>query len=161
MNENYGERKPPKGQSSFELLITLSFGIAALIPLVLIAFIQLANANASLSSIESQQAASKLSSIATLVGSEGPPAKQLVQIQIPPGVQSIYVGNTNGGIGHEIIFVIRSSNGPSYITEYTPVNVSGNLGGIVNTGTYLVNVSAQSSCPTSANSACVYIQSTI
>ncbi|MEM3201686.1 MAG: hypothetical protein QW774_00620 [Candidatus Micrarchaeaceae archaeon] len=146
-----------KLQSSFELLITLSLGLAILLPIVVLAFLQMASATSSLAAIESQQAASKLSSIATLVGSEGPPAKQLVQIEVPPGVQYIYVGTTNGGIGHAITFVIRSGSGLNYVTSYTPVNVSGNLGGIVSTGTYLVNVSATSTCPFQAPVPCVYI----
>lgn len=150
-----------KLQSSFELLITLTFGLAILLPLVLIAFLQLSNSNASLSSAEAQQAASKLSSVATLVGNEGPPAKQLVQVQIPPNVQYIYVGTTKNGIGHEIIFVTRSPNGLSYITSYTPVNVSGSLGGEVNPGTFLINVSAQAACPTNINIQCVYMSAVI
>ncbi len=145
-------------QSSFELLVTLSFGIAILLPIVLIAFVQLANTNAALSAIESQQAASKLSSMATLVGSEGPPAKQYVQISVPPGVTDIFVGNTAGGVGHEIVFVVLSPGGSSYITSYTPVNVSGYLRGISRPGTYLVNVSSQSACPTSESTKCVYMR---
>ena len=150
------ERKS-KGQSSFELLITLSVGLAILLPVVAIAFIQLANANSSLSAIEAQQAASKISSIATAVGSEGPPARQIIQVQIPPGVRYIYIGALNNGIGHEVIFVVSSPSGLSYVTSYTPVNVSGNLGGIVGTGSYLVNISAVSSCPHNSQLPCVYI----
>ncbi len=144
-------------QSSFELLVTLAFGLAILLPLVVIAFIQLAGANTNLSAIESQQAASKLASIATLVGSEGPPAMQLAQIQVPPNVRFIYVGNVNNSVGHEIIFVITSPSGLSYITAYTPVNVSGNLGGITSTGAYLVNVTATSACPINNLVPCVYM----
>ncbi|MHB1830654.1 MAG: hypothetical protein ACYCO0_04655 [Candidatus Micrarchaeaceae archaeon] len=147
-----------KAQSSLELLLTLSFGLAVLIPIVIVAFIQVANTNASLSAIASQQAASKLSSVATLVGSEGPPARQLVQISVPPGVIDIYVGNTIDGVGHEIIFKIVSPSNSSYITTYTPVNVSGDLGGISTQGTYLVNVSAQSQCQSNLNVPCVYMQ---
>lgn len=148
-----------KVQSSLELLITVTFGLAILLPIVTIAFIQVSNSNTSLSAIESQQAASKLSSAATLVGSEGAPARQLVQINIPPGVQNIYVGNTMaGGVGHEIIFQIASVINSSYITTYTPVNVSGDLGGIVTQGTYLINVSAQSQCQSNPNVQCVYMQ---
>jgi Mn2+/Fe2+ NRAMP family transporter len=80
-----------KSQSSFELLVTMTFGLAILLPLVIIAFLQLSNSNTSLSAAEAQQAANKLSSIATLVGTEGPPAKQVVQIQVPPQVQFIFV----------------------------------------------------------------------
>ena len=146
-------------QSSLELLITLSFGLAILLPIVIIAFIQVSNSNTSLSSAEAQQAASKLSSVATLVGSEGFPAKQLVQINIPPGVESIYIGNTmTNGVGHVIIFKLASVVNASYITTYTPVNVSGNLGGITSQGTYLVNVSAQTQCPGNPTVSCVYMQ---
>jgi hypothetical protein len=146
-------------QSSLELLITLSFGLAILLPVVIIAFIQVSNSNTSLYAIEAQQASSKLSSVATLVGSEGPPAKQFVQINVPPGVLNIYVGNTMvNGIGHEIIFQVVSPLNSSYVTTYTPVNVSGNLGGISAQGTYLVNVSAQSQCESNPNVECVYMQ---
>jgi hypothetical protein len=144
-------------QSSFELLVTLAFGLAILMPLVIIAFIQLASANTSLTTVQSQQAASKLTSIATLIGSEGPPAKQLVQIQVPPNVKFIYVGTMNNTVGHEIIFVVTSPSGPSYVTSYTPVNVSGNLGSLESTGTYLVNVSATAACPSNTIVPCVYL----
>jgi hypothetical protein len=150
-------RNNAKLQSSFELLVTLAFGLAILLPLVVIAFIQLAAASTNLSAIESQQAASKLASIATLVGSQGPPAKQLAQIQVPPNVRFIYVGNVNNTVGHEIIFVITSPSGLSDITAYTPVNVSGSLGGITSTGAYLINVTAMSSCPSNVNVPCVYM----
>lgn len=145
-------------QSSFELLITLSFGLAILLPLVVFAFIQLANANSAVSSIAAQQAASKLASAAALVGSQGPPAKQIIQITMPTGVQYIYVGTLSNGIGHSIVFVIRSPTGLSYITAYTPLNVSGNLGSIASTGTYLINVSAQSQCPFQTSLPCVYMK---
>ena len=148
-----------KGQSSFELLITLSFGLAILLPIVALAFIQISSANSSLSATEAQQAASKLSSVATLVGSEGPPAKQVIQVQVPPSVQYIFVGNISNGIGHEVIFVIRSPAGLSYVTSYTPANISGNLGGISLPGTYLVNITSNSVCPYKTNPIpCVYLE---
>lgn len=146
-----------KGQSSFELLITLSVGLAILLPLVIIAFVQLSNANVSAATVESQQVASKLANVATILGSEGAPAKQFVQIQVPAGVQNIYVGTLNNTIGHVITFVVRAPAGASYVTEYTPVNVSGNIGSLVNPGTYLVNMTAQAACPTNTNLFCVYI----
>lgn len=150
-----------RAQSSFELLVTLSVGLAILLPLIIIAFVQLAGVSASLSAIEAQQAASKLANVATLVGSEGPPATELVQIQIPPNVRSAYVGNLTNGVGHEIVFVINAQNGASYITVYTPVNVSGNIGGIVSAGTYLINVTATSACPNNLAVQCVYISPSV
>ncbi len=146
-----------KAQSSFELLITMSFGLAILLPIVALAFLQISNANSSLASSEAQQTASKIASVATLVGSQGPPAKQVIQVQIPPNVQYIYVGNLSNGVGHEIIFALRSPLGLSYVTAYTPTNVSGNLGGISLPGTYLVNVTAQSVCPYQNPVPCVYM----
>jgi uncharacterized protein (UPF0333 family) len=147
-----------KGQASLELLITLSFGLAVLLPVATLAYIQVSSANISLSGIESQQAASKLSSAATLVGSEGPPAKQYVEVTVPPGVTNIFVGNIIGGVGHEIIFEIVSATNTSDVGVYTPVNVSGNLGGLASQGTYLVNVSAQSICPSNPSQECVYME---
>ena len=153
------EAKNQKSQSSLELLITLSFGLAILLPIVIIAFIQMSNSNTSMAAVESQQAASKLSSVATLVGSEGPMARQLVQINVPPGVLNIYVGNTMvGGVGHLIIFEIVSPMNSSFITTYTPVNVSGDLGGIASQGTYLINITAWAQCPSNQNVPCVYMQ---
>ena len=93
------------------------------------------------------------------MGSQGAPAKQLVQISVPPNVRYIYIGNANNTVGHEVIFVVASSSGPSYVTAYTPVNVSGSLGSLASAGTYLVNVTAQSSCPTNTLLACVYMSS--
>lgn len=148
-------------QSSFELLVTLSLGLAILMPIVVIAFVQLAASTASLSAIEAQQAASKLASIAALVGSQGPPAKQLVQLSVPPNIRSIYVGNVNNTVGHEIIFVVASPSGASYVTAYTPVNVSGSLGSLVSAGTYLINVTAQSACPSNTLLPCVYMSSKV
>jgi len=151
------ELRKTRLQSSFELLVTLSFGLAILLPVVAFAFLQIANANSSLSAIAAQQAASKIASTATIVGSEGSPAKQVIQLAIPPGVQYIYIGTLNNGIGHEIIFVVRSSTGYSYVTAYTPQNVTGSLGSITSSGTYLINVSAQSQCPLLQPVPCVYV----
>lgn len=147
-----------KLQSSVELLITLSFGLFILLPVILLAFIQISNSNASLSGVEAQQAASKLSNVASLVGSEGPPARQYVQINVPPGVINIFVGNTINGVGHQIIFQIVSPVNTSYVATYTPVNVSGSLGSISSAGTYLVNISAQSKCPSAPSQPCVYMK---
>jgi hypothetical protein len=135
----------------------MTFGLAILLPIVVIAFVQLSNSSAALSTAGAQQASSKLANIATLIGSEGPPAKQLVEIQVPPDVAYIYIGTETNGVGNEVIFVINSPNGPSYITSYTPINVSGNLGGDVNPGTYLINVTATAQCPSDASFPCVYM----
>lgn len=156
----FEKRGMQKSQSSLELLITLSFGLIILLPIIVLAFLQVSSSTSAISSAQVQNAASKLASVATAVGSQGPPAKQLVLLQIPPGVQSIYLGTLSNGVGHQITFVVGTSGGSSYVTAYSPVNVSGNLGADTLTGTYLVNVSAQASCPTSTGFACVYITST-
>ncbi|MCL4379156.1 MAG: hypothetical protein M1160_02875 [Candidatus Marsarchaeota archaeon] len=147
-----------KGQSSFELLITVSFGLIVLLPIVVLAFIQISASNSSLAATEAQAAASKLASIATSVGAQGYPARQLVLVQVPPSVENVYVGTQSNGVGHAVIFVISTSAGPSYVTAYTPVNVSGQIGGISSQGSYLINVSAQNSCPADASISCVYIR---
>ena len=159
MAKNRNGSRARRLQSSFELLITLSLGLAILLPIAAIAFVQLSASSTSLSSIESQQAASKLANAAALIGSQGAPAKQLVQISVPPNVKSIYVGTMNNTVGHEIIFVVSTASGPSYITSYTPVNVSGSIGSLASAGTYLINITAQSACPTNTLLSCVYLSS--
>ncbi len=149
-----------KGQSSLELLVTLAFGLIILLPIVVLAFIQIANSSSSLSTTEAQAAASKLASVATSVGAQGYPAKQLVLVQVPQQITNIYVGTSTNGPGHVITFVVNTNAGPSYVTSYTPLNVSGNLGQILAPGLYLVNVSAQSTCPGNPAISCVYIAST-
>ena len=148
-----------KGQSSLELLVTLSFGLIILLPIIVLAFIQISNSTSTLSATQAQASATKLAYIATVVGSQGYPAKQLVLIQVPPNVQNIFVGNQTNGVGHEIIFIVNTNAGPSYVTAYTPTNVSGYMSQLSQPGTYLVNVSAQSSCPSNSAVQCVYIQS--
>ncbi len=145
-------------QSSLELLLTLSFGLIILLPIVVFAFIQISTSSSTLATTEAQQAATKIAQIATEVGTQGPPAKEVVSVQVPPNVQSIFVGSLNGGAGHEIIFNVSTSAGISTITAYTPVNVSGNLANMESTATYLVNVSAMASCPSNPSISCVYIQ---
>ncbi|MGC8567972.1 MAG: hypothetical protein ACP5RP_03640 [Candidatus Micrarchaeia archaeon] len=154
-------REHIKAQSSLELLITVSFGLVILLPIVVFAFIQLSTSSSTLSATEAQAVANKLATIASEIGVQGYPAKQLVLIQMPPNVQGIYVGNYTSnmlnGYGHEIIITIETTSGISYITAYTPINVSGYLGSIVSQGTYLVNVSALNSCPGHTYEPCVYI----
>lgn len=149
-----------RAQSSLELLVTLSFGLIILLPIVILAFIQISNSTSVLSATEAQGTATKLADIAAFIGSQGFPAKQLVLIQVPPNIQNIYVGNQTNGVGHEIIFTVGTNAGLSYVTAYTPVNVSGYLENLAQPGTYLINVSAQSSCPSNAAVACVYMQAT-
>lgn len=153
-------RSTRKAQSSLELLVTLSFGLIILLPIVVLAFIQVSTSASTLASTEAQGTATKLADTAAAVGSQGFPAKQLTLMQVPPNVQSIYVGNQTNGVGHEVIFVIGTNAGQSYVTAYTPVNVSGNLSQETQPGTYLVNISAQNFCPSNPTVSCVYIKPT-
>ncbi len=149
-----------KSQTSLELLITLSFGLLILLPIVALAFLQVSNTSAALAASQAQETASKLASVAAVVGTEGSPAKQLVLIEVPPNVKNVFVGNLINGVGHEVIFVVRTGANVSYVTSYTPVNVSGYLEEISLPGSYLINVSSQSSCPSDPAIPCVYMVDT-
>ena len=126
-------------------------------PIIILAILQTANASSFLSVSIAQGTASKLASVATAIGSQGYPAKQTISVQIPPDVYGIYVGTQNNLIGHEITFIVKTSSGLSYVTAYTPINVSGYLEQLTQPGTYLINVSAISSCTTAPSQPCVYI----
>ncbi len=149
--------KSAKSQSSIELLITLSFGLLILLPIITFAFLQISTSNSTLSTTAAQQVANKISSTSSIVGSQGPPARQIISIQIPPNVNAIYIGNINNGIGKEIIFNISTNAGPSFVIAYTLLNVSGNLTSEAAESTYLINVSAMANCPTNPSVPCVYI----
>ncbi len=82
---------------------------------------------------------------------------QTVLIQIPSSMHSIYIGTLDNQIGHSIIFVVKTNTGLNYVTAYTPANVSGYLEQLIQPGTYLVNVSAMSSCITVPSRPCIYI----
>ena len=56
-----------KGQSSLELLVTLSFGLIILLPIVVLAFIQISTSTSTLAATESQGAATKLADISTVI----------------------------------------------------------------------------------------------
>ncbi len=111
MMQKYMKRNM-KAQSSLELLITLAFGLIILLPIVVLAFIQIANSSSTLSATEAQAAAQKLAAVATSVSAQGQPAKQLVLVQVPQSVTNIYVGSITNTAGHEIIFVVSTNAGP-------------------------------------------------
>ncbi len=151
-----------KGQSSLELLITLSFGLIILLPIVILAFIQIASSSSTLSTTEAQSVASKIASVAVSVGSQGYPAKQLVLVSVPPDVDNIYIGGINNTVGHEVIFVVRTDAGDDYVTAYSPVRIEGSpsISSISPQGEYLINISAVNSCPGLPSKTCVYVSPT-
>ncbi|MEM0148637.1 MAG: hypothetical protein QXY10_03525, partial [Candidatus Micrarchaeaceae archaeon] len=103
-------------------------------------------------------AADKLAAAATEVATQGPPAKQVVIVQIPPNIQGIYVGSLNGAVGHEIIFNVSTNAGISTVIAYTPANISGSLSNMESTATYMVNITAMSSCPSNPAISCTYLK---
>jgi len=145
-------------QSSLELLITLSFGLIILLPIITLAAVQISTSSATLSVTEAQQSADRLAAIAVQVGTQGFPARQSVVLQIPQNVQAVEIGTTSNALGNEIIFVVGTGGGLDYVTAYTPVNVSGSLAGIQSPSAYLLNVSAMQSCPARPSLPCVYIR---
>jgi hypothetical protein len=153
--------KQTRAQSSLELLITVSFALIILLPIVIIAFAQIASSTANLATGEAQAAATKLAEVAANVGAQGAPAKQLVIIDMPTNMEGIVIGgNALTGVGKQIEFVVSTNAGPSDAVAYVPVNVTGSLSSILLRGTYLVNVSAQSVCPSGPPVPCVQIEST-
>lgn len=167
MRTNLGKTR---GQSSLELLITVSFALIILLPIVILAFVQISSSSANLATGEAQAAATKLAEVAVNVGAQGPPAKQLVLIDMPPDMQGITIGKfsaasgycSNTTVGRQIIFIVNTNAGQSDAVAYVPLNVTGCLSTIESQGTYLVNVSSQSSCSNwgGSQSPCVVIQST-
>ena len=149
-----------RAQSSLELLITVSFALIILLPIVMLAFVQIASSTSNLAVGEAQAAATKLAETAVNVGAQGYPAKQLVLIDMPTNMQQVIIGNAVGGVGREIIFVVSTNGGPSDAIAYVPLNVTTTTSLPLSQGTYLVNVTATTSCPKGPPVPCVEIQST-
>jgi hypothetical protein len=157
MNGKKDSQGEERSQSSLELLITIGFGLMILIPVMILAFLQVSSTPASLSVSAAQTAANKLASAVTAVGTQGAAARQTVVLQIPPNIQGIYVGSQNNQPGHEIIFAVKTGTGLDYITAYTAVNASGYLEQLTQSGTYIINVSSMGSCPSLPSQPCVYL----
>jgi hypothetical protein len=142
-------RVKTRAQSSLELLITVSFALIILLPIVILAFIQMTSTSSNLATGEAQAAATKIAEVAVNVGVQGPPAKQLLLIDMPPNIQQIIIGNsvsTGSGLGHQIIFQVNTNAGLSDAVAYVPINVTGSLSSILSQGTYLINITAESPC---------------
>jgi hypothetical protein len=156
-------RNSKRAQSSLELLITVSFALVILLPIVILAFVQISASTSNLATGEAQAAATKLAEVAVNVGAQGAPAKQLVLIDMPTNIQQIIIGNTVGnviGVGKQIIFVVSTNAGLSDAVAYVPINVTTTNPLPLSQGTYLVNVSAQAICQQGPPVPCVEIQST-
>ena len=80
------------------MLITVSFGLIILLPITVLAFVQISTSTSSLAAAQAQATASKLASVVEFVSSQGSPSKQLVLVQVPPNVKNIYVGTLSNGV---------------------------------------------------------------
>jgi hypothetical protein len=106
-----------------------------------------------------QQTVTSISNSADIIGEQGYPANISIKVFIPPNVDSITVGNSTGGIGHEIIINLRTSSGITQISSLTITRIAGDLSTITKNGTYFVKVSAEDNCTqVDSMQSCVYIE---
>jgi hypothetical protein len=147
-----------KAQASTEIMITVAFVVTIMFPLLIIAYLQSANVADQLAVQQAQQTSTKIANYADEVGAEGYPAKMSVQVFIPQEVDSIVVGNSTGGVGHEIIINIRTSAGLSQIVGLTLTKIAGDLKTIAKPGTYFIRIYAQDNCTADLSQNCVYIE---
>jgi hypothetical protein len=147
-----------KAQASTEIMITVAFVVTIMFPLLLVAYMQSANVSDQLAVQQAQQTATKIANYADIVGSMGYPSKMSVQVFMPPSIDNITVGNSTGGVGHEIIINMRTSAGVTQIVGLTLTKVAGDLSTIAKPGTYFVQIYAQDNCTKDIAQNCVYIE---
>jgi hypothetical protein len=148
-----------KAQASTELIITVIFMITIMLPLLLITYFQTSNLSEQLSIQQAQQTVSKITNMADIVGSEGPPAKMTIQVFIAPNVANITLGNATGGIGKELIFNVRTSAGITQVVGITLNDIAGDLSTIARPGTYFITITAKQNCtPIDQTKQCIYIE---
>jgi CBS domain-containing protein len=154
------EKRKRKLQSSVELLITVGVALGILLPIILVAYSQASATSLSLNSAQAYATAQKIASIAAIVGSQGEPATQTVQVFIPPRVHAIYIGSKTSQVGNSITIQLETTGGLSDITAYSPVNVSGTIN-YLGPGIYLLTFRAYNYCPLKPSVSCVFINSTV
>ena len=147
-----------KAQASTELMITVIFVITIMLPLLLITYFQTSNLSEQLSIQQTQQTVNKITNMADIVGSQGPPAKMTIQIFIAPNIANITVGNATGGVGKEVVFNIRTTAGITQVVGITVNNIAGDLSTIARPGTYFIELTAQQNCTIDQTKQCVYIE---
>jgi hypothetical protein len=148
-----------KAQASTEIMITVAFVVTIMFPLLLIAYLQSANVSDQLAVQQAQQTANKIANYADVVGSMGYPAKMSVQVFMPQNVESITVGNSTGGVGHELIVNIRTSSGLTQIVGLTLTKIAGDLSTVAKPGTYFIKIYAEDNCTqVDPSQDCVYIE---
>jgi len=148
-----------RAQASMEIMITVAFVVTIMFPILLIAYLQSTNVSDQLGVQQAQQTVTKISNYADIIGAQGYPAKMTIQVFMPPNVDSITVGNSTGGLGHELIINLRTSSGLTQIVALTLTKIAGDLSPIAKPGTYFVKISAEDNC-TQINPLqnCVYIE---
>jgi CBS domain-containing protein len=154
------EKRKRKLQSSVELLITVGVALGILLPIILVAYSQASATSLSLNSAQAYATAQKIASVAAIVGAQGEPATQTVQVFIPPRVHAIYIGSKTSQVGNSITIQLETTGGLSDITAYSPVNVSGTIN-YLGSGIYLLTFRAYNYCPLKPSVSCVFINSTV
>lgn len=148
-----------KAQASTEIMITVAFVVTIMFPLLLVAYLQSTNVSDQLGAQQAQQTVTKLANYADIVGAEGYPAKISVQVFMPPNIENITIGNSTAGIGHELIFNLRTSSGVTQIVGITMTQIAGDLSGVAKVGTYFVKIYAEDNCTQrDPLQSCVYIE---
>lgn len=154
------EKRKRKLQSSIELLITVGVALGILLPIILVAYSQASATSLSLNSAQAYATAQKIVSIAAIVGAQGEPTTQTVQVFIPPRVHAIYLGSKTSKVGNSVTIQLETTGGLSDITVYSPVNISGTIN-FLGSGIYLLTFRAYNYCPLKPGVSCVFINSTV
>lgn len=147
-----------KAQASTEIMITVAFVVTIMFPLLLIAYLQSANISDQLAVQQAQQTATKIANYADVVGAEGYPAKMSLQVFMPQSISNITVGNSSGGVGHELIINLRTNAGTTQIVGLTLTKIAGDLSTVAKPGTYFIKIYAQDNCTKDPSQDCVYIE---
>ncbi|NYZ76472.1 hypothetical protein H0N98_04435 [Candidatus Micrarchaeota archaeon] len=150
-----------KAQASTEIMITVAFVVTIMFPLLIIAYMQSANVSDQLAVQQAQQTATKIANYADTVGAMGYPTRMNIQVFMPQNIDSISVGNSTGGLGHELIIKLRTSAGTTQIVGLTLTKIAGDLSTIARPGTYFIKISAEDNCTQILDASmqdCVYIE---
>jgi uncharacterized protein (UPF0333 family) len=129
-----------RGQSAFEYLIIVSLVITFLIPVWAYVLSTQQSTTDELSLTYADNAVKKIADTASLVYSQGPPAKVTVRLYIPGGVENITV------INNTITLRLRTSSGFNDVTDISTarLNLTEGMESILSEeGIYLIKIEAK------------------
>ncbi|MEM3400368.1 MAG: hypothetical protein QXP42_06060 [Candidatus Micrarchaeia archaeon] len=115
-----------KAQVSTELLITIAFAVAVILPVIFLVYLQVSNSSQQIAIAQAENTAKRIKNAIDIVGAMGPPAKMNLLISVPQNTEKIIIGQEASGgssitSGREVVIRVLTPSGKSDVVALTLV----------------------------------------